>query len=145
MKKIIIILTTVFLTSSVCFFTSCSKDNDSNSSPSTGTNSASIPSGLIGTWFKTSGTSRYSMNFTFNANGTGQGTINHNSIISYNAFTFTYTYRSNGDVVCTGTRVMADENGENTVPTSLTFQYNGSTLTLSKGDNSLWEGSTFSK
>ncbi|MBQ9361909.1 MAG: hypothetical protein IJT97_00640 [Bacteroidaceae bacterium] len=139
------ILTTIFLAISLCLFTSCGKDDDDSSSSSAGTSSASIPNGLIGSWYKAFGDSRYSMNFTFNANGTGYGTINHNKIISYNAFTFTYTYRSNGDVVCTGTRAMADENGEETVSTTLTFRYNGNSLTLSKAANSLWEGSTFTK
>ena len=107
--------------------------------------STSIPPGLIGQWYKSSGAGKYSMQFTFKADGTGIGTINHNSIISMNSFAFKYSYKSNGLVECEGIRVMVDENGEDEVSTKLTFQYNEKTLTLKDADNSNWFGAVFTK
>lgn len=114
----------------------CGDDDDSGSS---------IPAELPGTWYKVSGDYKHSMQFTFNADGTGSGYINHNSIISMNSFAFKYTYKSNGEVDCKGTRLMVDEDSEEEVPTTLKFQYSGSTMTLTGADNSGWLGAVFNK
>lgn len=106
---------------------------------------ASVPSGLIGTWYKVSGAEKYSMNFTFNSDGTGTGDESHNKIISYSSFVFTYKYKSNGDVVCDYTRVMVDEDGEQTGHGTMIFNYNGSKLIFTKTPNSSWVGCEFSK
>lgn len=116
---------------------SCGDDDEGDS--------ANVPSELIGTWYKISGPSKYSMNFTFNSDGTGKGDVSHNNIISYSSFVFTYSYKNNGDVICNYTRVMVDEESEQTGTGTMVFNYKNNKLTLSKAPNSSWEGCEFSK
>ena len=128
---------TIVMMAFVCgTFTACGGDDD---------DSSTIPSGLIGTWYKVSGSYKYSMEFTFKSDGTGTGFVKHNSIISMSTFAFKYSYKSNGQVECSGVRVMADENGEDEASTKLTFQYADNKLTLTSAPNSSWEGAGFNK
>ena len=117
---------------------SCSSDDDEEGS-------ASIPPELIGTWYKSSGAGKYSMNFTFNSDGTGNGYVSHNNIISYSSFAYTYRYKSNGDVTCDYTRVMVDEESEQTVTGSMLFHYSNGKLTFVEAPNFSWVDSEFTK
>ena len=132
------VLAIVMVTMLSVGLSSCSRDDDEGSS-------ANIPTGLLGTWYKTSGASKYSMNFTFNSDGTGKGDVSHNNIISYSSFSFTYRYKSNGDVTCDYTRVMVDEESEQTGTGTMVFNYSNGKLTLVQAPNSSWEGGEFSK
>lgn len=126
------------LVMSLCLFSSCSKDDEGES--------AEIPSGLIGTWRKTSGADKYDMSFTFKSDGTGTGSINHNRILSYRSYSFKYSYKSSGKVVCDAICVSVDESGEDTQSTTLTFTYNGgSTLSGIDTGNTAFAGCTFKK
>lgn len=141
MKKNILNWMTIVLMAFVCVsFVACGDDDDD-----AGGGTAQVPSELIGEWYKTSGANSYSMVFKFNANKTGTGLVTHNRIVSIHEMAFTYYYQSNGDVVCTGTRVMTDEDGTETVSMSLTFNYSAGHLVLKSAPNGLWEGAEFTK
>ena len=138
-KDYLFSLLSIVMVACLCVgMSSCSSDGDDDET-------VSIPDGLIGTWYKISGDSHYSMNFTFNQNATGTGSVYMNKVINQNHLTFTYTYSSNGNVTCKGTRVMIDEDGENTVNANLVFNYQEGKLILATAPNSNWEGSEFSK
>ena len=118
---------------------SCGSDDDGKGG------GANIPAGLVGTWYKTSGASKYSMDFTFNSDGSGSGYVSNDRIVSFSNFVFTYSYKSNGDVICNYTRVMVDEDGEQTVTGMMTFNYNNGKLTFVDTPNNSWAGCVFSK
>ena len=142
MKKQLLGWMTIVLMAFVCVtFTGCGDDDDDGGS-------ASIPSGLIGTWYKTSGTgvsNKWSINVTFNADGTGSGRASHNNITSIHTWGFTYKYKSNGDVVVDATEVSVDEDGSDTFKRAMTFHYNGTYLTGIDSNNGNWTGCTFEK
>ncbi len=138
-KKFYYILMTLLVAMLSIGFVACDKDDDE---------SAPIPSNLIGTWYKVSGAYKYSLNFTFYSDGTGEGyasRANNSGIASYSSFWFTYKYKSNGDIVCDYSRAMVDSNGEDTAKGTMIFNYSGSKLTLNSAPNISWEGSEFSK
>ncbi len=124
---------------------SCKKSEDGDNGGNDGGNITNAPAGLIGTWYKTSGASKYSLNFTFKSNGTGEGKVEHNNIISYSTFAFTYTYKSNGDVTCKYTRIAIDEDGEQTGSGTMTFNYSNNKLTFTDAPNTSWIGAVFTK
>ena len=137
MKSKIYSLMAIVMMACLCVsFVSCGDDDD---------DTTTAPKELFGSWYKTSGADKYSMSFTFDSDGTGYGNVSHNKIISYSAFTFTYKYKANGDVVCDYIREMVDEESEQTGSGSMTFNYNAGKLTFTKAPNSSWEGAVFSK
>lgn len=103
-----------------------------------------IPSGLVGSWYKDSGAVKYSMTFTFKADGTGTGYSSHNNIYSEDAFSFTYTVKGS-TITCKGIRAHVDEDNDDTSNITLKFDYRGSTLTLTDAPQKLWIGAVFSK
>ena len=138
MKKNIMSWMTIMLMAVLCVgLVSCSKDDDDDS--------VAIPSGLVGTWYKTSGASKYSMSFSFTSAGTGTGNVSHNNIISKSAFAFKFSYKSNGEVVCEGTRVMSDEDKTETTSANLKFRYSSGKLTFTEAPTTAWVGAVFEK
>ena len=138
MKKNIMNWMTIMLMAVLCVgLVSCSKDDDDDS--------VAIPSGLVGTWYKTSGASKYSMSFSFTSAGTGTGNVSHNNIISKSAFAFKFSYKSNGEVVCEGTRVMSDEDKTETTSANLKFRYSSGKLTFTDAPNTAWVGAVVEK
>ena len=123
---------------SICLM-SCSSDDDDND------DYVSVPSDLIGTWHKTSGADKYNLTFTFNSDGTGIGDKSHKKIYSLATYSYTYKYKSNGDVVCDYTCVTVDEDGEQKGQGTMIFNYSDGKLTFTKAPNSSWVGCEFSK
>lgn len=142
MKKMFLwsLLSIIMMAAISAGLSSCSSDDDDDEG-----GSSSIPSELIGSWHKESGDYHYSMNFTFNQDGTGKGSVYMNRIISHSHFAFTYKYSSNGTVTCNGSRVMVDEEGEETVSTNFTFKHSEGKLTWTKAPNGNWEGAVLVK
>lgn len=145
-KSFLSMMAMVMMAFVVCIgFAACGDDDENVGG---GSSSSSIPSGLIGTWYKTSGTgvsNKWSIRITFNADGTGTGQASHNNIVSIHTWVFTYQYKSNGDVVVDATETSVDEEETNTFKRKMTFHYNGKTLTGIDSGNGNWEGCTFEK
>ncbi len=121
--------------------TACGDEDDEDNG---GNGGGSAPSELIGTWYKESGATKYSMSFTFNEGGSGTGRVSHNNIFSVSAFAFQYSYK-NGIVTCKGKRAMADEDGEQTIDTTLKFRLSSGKLTFTDAPNTAWIGAVLSK
>lgn len=105
----------------------------------------SIPEELLGTWHCYDGGMHLS--FTFNADGTGTGTVTFSGAHTYGSrreFVFRYGVKKN-TVTCRGTEVYANTDGETSENDdwSCTFTLSGSTLT--GGPYMSPERSTYSK
>lgn len=139
MKKYLISLMTIMMVAlaSISFASCSSDDGDDGSAP--------IPQGLIGTWYKASGASKYTISVTFNADGSGYGRATHNRILSITSWVFTYKYKSNGDVVCDATETWVSEDGDDTFKRDMTFHYNNGKLTGIDSSNGNLTGCTFEK
>jgi hypothetical protein len=88
-----------------------------------------IPIELLGSWNCDDG--KRFLSFTFNADGTGTGSVDFEGTTreSHRDYTFTYTYR-NGTVTCTGSEVYYDTDGKliTNKNWTTTFTFNGKVL-----------------
>lgn len=122
---------TIALMAFVCVgFAACGgDDDDDNGGMPGGGVSGDIPMELLGTWNCDAG-KRY-LSFTFNADGTGTGTVTYEGDTreSNREYTFAYTV-SNGTVTCTGIEIYYDTDGKVTENKNwtTTFTFTGNVL-----------------